>query len=263
MSLPRQCYQLIWVILREQGLYLVQISLKCSMKKFTVRSLVLGLAGVVLMSFNNKEVKQTEPLGTSNVLMYGTNPESCEVIEFDALNEVESANGAITKVYSEKTPVLVSAQLRTAQGNWQNTNTAVLFNTSNPNGKYENFKTPSAAAARPMGNVLTAGKESASGITVYDKGSRVELDFSAMGSITLKGIHVLDITEDEAASTLEMLDASGKVIKTMRLPVTGAYGATRLNTQNTPGVVKLRITFESKNNQGGSGAIDVIEFCRS
>lgn len=228
------------------------------MKKFTLRTVVFGLAGAVLMSFNSKD--QVKPAKATEMIVWGTNPESCEVIEFDEFNKVESANGVVSAIYSDNTPVQVSAQFLSAGGDYESLNAAVLVNTNQPDGR---FKTPSAAAARPMGNVLTVGDQKENGVEIRENGSRIELDFSAMGSITLKGIHILDITEDEAGSKLEMLDASGKVIRTMKLPVTGAHGATRLNTGNMPGVVKLRLTFESKNGKGGSGAIDVIEFCRS
>jgi hypothetical protein len=234
------------------------------MEKLLVKSLLLCFVSVGLFRCSSNEQVQAEPLTYSDAKFFGTSPESCEIIEFDEIKGVESVNGAVATVYSENTPVQVSAQLLTANGQFEPTNSAVLFNTTKPNGgKFKNFKTPSSAAIRPMGNVLTAGKLNGNGVAIYDKGSRIEMDFSAMGSITIKGIHVLDITQDESESTLELINSSGKVIKTMKLPVTGEFGATRLNTENTPGVVKLRVTFTSKDKKGGSGAIDVIEFCRS
>ncbi|WP_439880230.1 hypothetical protein ACSX1A_13825 [Pontibacter sp. MBLB2868] len=232
------------------------------MENFAVKSVFIGALGALLMNFTSKEQEQVEPLAASEVKYFGTSPESCEIIEFDAENGNISGSGSITTLYSQSTPVTVSAQVRSKGGTYENTASAVLFDTSSPQGKYRKFRTPNPDAIRPMGNILAAGKANGKDVAIYEQGSRLELDFSAMGSITLKGIHVLDITEDEANSKLEMLDSSGKVIKTLKLPVTGAYGATRLNTENTPGVVKVRITFESK-NKGGSGAIDVIEFCRS
>lgn len=233
------------------------------MEKFVLKSAFFCFLGLGLMRCTGNEEVQAEPLTYSDAKFFGTSPESCEIIEFDGSANVESVNGAVTTIYSENTPVTVNAQLLGNNGEFGQANAAVLFNTSKPNGKFKDFKTPTPAAIRPMGNVLTAGKQNGGNVMIHEKGSRIELDFSAMGSITLKGIHVLDITEDEAGSTVEMLDNNGKVIKTMKLPVTGTYGATRLNTEDTPGVVKLRVTFTSASKKGGSGAIDVIEFCRS
>ncbi len=51
------------------------------------------------------------------------------------------------------------------------------------------------------------------------------------------------------------------MIATYPLPVAGAGGTTPLVTGEVPGVAKLRVNFVSKNKKGGSGAIDVIQFC--
>lgn len=240
------------------------------MKKFTLKTLCVFAFSLVLMSCEN-ESDATSPFSASDSKNFGTAPGTCEVIEFDGYNDIETGAGAVTTVYSEGTPVRVSAQLRSSRGNsistdrgtYTNTNAAILYNTSQPDAKNKNFKTPNKDAIRPMGNVLTAGKANGKTTQIYDQGSRLEMDFSAMGSITLNAIHVLDITAEEADSKLELLDKNGKVIKTFNLPVTGAYGATRLNTEGTPGVVKIRVTFGGEGTRIGSGAIDVIEFCRN
>ncbi|GAB3198009.1 hypothetical protein GCM10027293_13800 [Pontibacter aydingkolensis] len=222
------------------------------------------------MSCEN-ESDATSPLSANGSKNFGTAPGTCEIIEFDEYNEVEAIAGAITTVYSEGTPVRVSAKLRSARGNnvatdrgnYLNNNAAILYNTSQPDPKNKNFVTPNKDAVRPMGNVLTAGKVQGNTTSIYDQGSQLEMDFSAMGTITLKAIHVLDITADEADSKLELLDRNGNVIKTFNLPVTGAFGATRLNTLDTPGVAKIRVTIGGEGKRAGSGAIDVIEFCRN
>lgn len=232
------------------------------MEKFTLKSLCVFVFSFVLLSCEN-ESDATTPLTVSDSKNYGTAPGTCEVIEFDGYNNIETNAGAVTTVYSEGTPVRVSAQLRSNRGEYTNANAAILYNTSQPDAKNKNFKTPNADAIRPMGNVFTAGKVQGKSTSIYDQGSRLEMDFSAMGSITLNAIHVLDITEEEADSKLELLDKNGNVIKTFKLPVTGAYGATRLNTEGTPGVAKIRVTLGGEGKRAGSGAIDVIEFCRS
>ncbi|MBC5993627.1 hypothetical protein [Pontibacter cellulosilyticus] len=232
------------------------------MEKFTLKSLCVFAFSFVLLSCEN-ESEATSPFTVSDSKNFGTAPGTCEVIEFDGYNQIETGAGAITTVYSEGTPVRVSAQLRSNKGDYQNTNAAILYNTSQPDAKNKNFITPNKEAIRPMGHVLTAGKVHGKSTAIYNQGSRVEMDFAAMGSINLKAIHVLDITEDEADSKLELLDKNGRVIKTFKLPVTGAYGATRLNTGDTPGVAKIRVTFGGEGKRAGSGAIDVIEFCRS
>ncbi|AKD02197.1 hypothetical protein POKO110462_20820 [Pontibacter korlensis] len=231
------------------------------MKKFTFKALVYCVFGVVLMGCDKTEEVGVDPFAASQSKNFGTDPTSCEIIEFDEYNPTESSFGAVTTVYSDNTPVRISAQQRMAKGKYFRQNTALLFDTGAPDRKNQHFRTPSPAAIRPMGKVLTVGRGNNQFASLYNKGCRIEMDFSAMGSINLKGIHVLDITEEESDSKLELLDADDNVIKTMQLPVTGAYGATRLRV-DTPGVVKLRVVFGKESARSGGGAIDVIEFCR-
>lgn len=215
----------------------------------------------VLMGCDKAEEVEMDPLAASQSKNFGTDPSSCEIIEFDEYTPAETSRGAVTTVYSQNTPVRISAQYRANRGRYLNQNAALLFNTGSPDRRNQEFRTPSPAAIRPMGQVLTVGRGNSKMAFLYSKGCRIEMDFSAMGSINLKGLHVLDITEEEADSKLELLDAEGTIIKTMNLPVTGAYGATRLRV-DTPGVVKLRIVFGSESSRNGGGAIDVVEFCR-
>lgn len=231
------------------------------MKKFTINALACCVFGVVLMGCDKTEEMEVDPFTASQGKNFGTDPTSCEIIEFDDYTPAETSKGAVTTVYSENTPVRVSAQYRIKDGRYFNRNTALLFNTGAPDSRNQEFRTPSPAAIRPMGQVLTVGHGNSKIASLYTKGCRIEMDFSAMGSINLKGLHVLDITEEEADSKLELLDAEGNIIKTMSLPVTGAYGATRLRV-DTPGVVKLRVVFGNESSRSGGGAIDVIEFCR-
>ncbi|WP_299756709.1 hypothetical protein [uncultured Pontibacter sp.] len=231
------------------------------MKKFTFNALFCCFFGVALMSCDKTEKVEVNALSASQGKNFGTDPTSCEIIEFDDYTPAETSKGAVSTVYSQNTPVRVLAQYRIKDGRYFNRNTALLFNTGAPDSRNQEFRTPSPAAIRPMGQVLTVGRGNSNMTFLYNKGCRIEMDFSAMGSINLKGLHVLDITEEEADSKLELFDAEGNIIKTMSLPVTGAYGATRLRV-DTPGVVKLRVVFGSESSRSGGGAIDVIEFCR-
>ncbi|MEJ8803049.1 hypothetical protein [Pontibacter sp. H249] len=239
------------------------------MKKFTLRSVCVFAFGFVLMGCE-KDNDSATPFAANDTKNFGTSPTSCEIIEFDGYNDIVTGGGAVTTVYSEGTPVRISAQLRSARGNnidtergvYLNNNAAVLYNTSQPDNRNKNYRTPNNNAIRPMGNVLTVGRQQGNSTAIYNKGSRLEMDFSEMGTITLNGIHVLDIEQNEADSKLDLIDKNGKIIKTFNLPVTGAYGATRLNTEETPGVAKIRVTFGGEGTSNGSGAIDVIEFCR-
>lgn len=226
------------------------------MKTITKNAMMLGVAGLLLMGCDKEEATEMQPLDAiAQEQNFGTDPTSCEIIEF------EEATGNVNTVYSQGTPVQVSAQLRLPNGKFKKNNTALVIDTSVPNP--QGFRTPNPAAIRPMGNILTIseGKGKKQAQAISDEGGRIELDFSAMGTITLKGIHILDIEKHEAATTIEVLDAKGRVLKTLHPPVTGAKGATRVSIEQK-GVAKLRVTFESTQKGKGGGAIDVIEFCR-
>lgn len=184
---------------------------------------------------------------------WGTDPTSCEIIEFEETEYL--ANSPIATAYSNGTPVTIAAQKAQTDGSYTSVPTARLFDTSGAPGIAGQFKTPNPNAMRPMGKILLTGQDESTA------SNRIELDFTAMSSITLKGIHVLDIEQDEAGSTVALYGTSGQLIKTMPLPVTGTHGATRLRI-DTPGVQKMVVTFVGKGSKPANGAIDVIEFCR-
>jgi hypothetical protein len=222
---------------------------------FITNIIALSLLGFVSMG-SEKEAQPAEPVAISEVKKFGTDPTSCEIIEFE---ESESSTSGITTVaYSNGTPVNIAAFQRQPDGSYKTENASRLFDTGAPAATLP-LRTPNTNAMRPMGRVLLVGNGAGSDTEMLS--GRIEMDFTAMGSITLKGIHVLDIEQDEAGSTVELYNQSGKLIKSMPLPVTGTHGATRLRI-DTPGVQKMVVTFNSKNNKSGNGAIDVIEFCR-
>ncbi|MFD2248282.1 hypothetical protein [Pontibacter ruber] len=228
------------------------------MQFFTIKTVVLGVMGLFLMGCDKEEKEVTEPFAYEQAKNYGTDPTSQEIIEF---NDSEIGTEVINTIYSFGTPIGIKAEQRLPNGKYKPVNVAKLFNTSSPTGDYTKFRTPNPKAFRPMGKILIINDAVDTEPNLYAGGGRIEVDFSAIGTVLLKGIHVLDIEENEAGSTLELLDKAGNVIKTMPLPVTGALGATRLRV-DTPGVAKLRVTFKSTEKRGGTGAIDVLEFNR-
>lgn len=223
----------------------------------TTHIITLSLLGSAMLGFEPAPQPAEKITYTSEVKRWGTDPTSCEIVEFE--ESEYTTNGVITTAYSNGTPITISGYKRQANGGYTSDNTARLFDTSGAPGIAGEFKTPNPNAMRPMGKVLRISNGGEQKETMQD--GRIELDFSAMGSITLKGIHVLDVEKDEDASTVELYNQSGEIIKTMPLPITGTHGATRLRI-DTRGVQKMVVTFAGKNNKNGNGAIDVIEFCR-
>lgn len=227
----------------------------CSMKSVTIKSLVLAFAGVSFMACGVESDEVVKPMSQEKVLNYGTIPGST-ILDFDETPGYTDKTYAL--VNSIKTAVNINAKRRLPNGKYQEENAALVIDTSNPNNQRTGgLVTPNPNSVRPMGNVLTVGK----GDGMNDKGGVIEIDFSSIGQVVMRGLHVLDIEEDEAGSTLELLNSSDQVIATYSLPVTGAGGTTPLITGDVPGVSKLRVNLVSKNKKGGSGAIDLIQFC--
>jgi hypothetical protein len=224
----------------------------CSMKSVAIKSLVLAFTGVSFMACGVESEEVVRPIIQNKVLNYGTIPGST-ILDFDEAPGYTDKTFAL--VNSIKTAVNIKAKRRLPNGKYLEENAALIIDTSNPNNK--SLVTPNPKSVRPMGNVLTVGK----GVGMYDKGGVIEIDFSSIGQVVMRGLHVLDIEEDEAGSTLELLNSSDQVIATYLLPVTGTGGTTPLITGDISGVSKLRVNFVSKNKKGGSGAIDLIQFC--
>lgn len=223
------------------------------MKMFTIKPLVFGVIGLFSMGCE-KDIEQADPFEFAVTKAFGTDPTSCEIIEFD------NYDAQTNTVYHNGTPIRVNAQRHFFNGRLKSENAAFIFNTSNPTGKYSDFRTPSPAAMRSMGEILTLGVDRGQNTEVANEGGVIEMDFSSYGTINLKGLHVLDIEQSEANSSISLIGKDGKVFKTMLLPVTGAKGATRLRIDQT-GVAKIQVTIKSNKKNKGSGAIDVIEFC--
>ncbi|MFT2010060.1 hypothetical protein ACMA1I_15405 [Pontibacter sp. 13R65] len=219
---------------------------------------LLGLIGALLFG-GGLPKRQPEPIHTSHTMFFGIDPSTCEVIEFD---EETPGQGLLSEIISEGTPVAITAQHRLPGGQYEQANVASLFDTSIPSARSTDFTTPNPQAMRSMGKVLTLGSSQPSQSGQSRTGGKLEVDFSAMSSITLKAVHVLDIRKEDAGSKLELINKKGEIFRTFELPITNTYGAIRLNTGDVKGVAKLRVVFGDEKQQRGGGAIDVIEFCR-
>ncbi|WP_187263182.1 hypothetical protein [Pontibacter beigongshangensis] len=219
---------------------------------------LLGLAGMLVLG-KTESPTRPEPIAISQEKFFGVDPSTCEVIEFmeDGLKQ-----GNISEILSEGTPVRITAQRRLSGGQYESENAASLFDTSYPVAETSDFETPNPNALRAMGKVLTVNGSEAGAPTLNKSGGKLELDFSAMNSITLKAVHVLDITKSDAGSKLELINKNGEIIRTFPLPITNTHGAVRLNTGDVKGVAKMRVVFGDEKHSTGGGAIDVIEFCR-
>jgi hypothetical protein len=224
----------------------------CSMKNSVIKSFLIMITGLSFLACGVK----FEQLVSKSYVKYGIIPGST-ILDFDELPGYTDKTYAV--INSIKTAINVQAKHRLVDGTLANTNTALLINTDQPNPQNSLVTPNSTNSLRPMGNVLTIGDRI--GASMYNKGGIIEVDFTGIGAVVMRGVHVLDIEEHESGSTLELLDNSGRVIATYTLPVTGKGGTSPLITGDIAGVSKLRVNIISGNNQEANGAIDVIQFC--
>ncbi len=227
------------------------------MKTFLYKALALSLATILFSSCEQETEAEIRPLTSSAVKKFGTVP-GATIINFDNttgyLNEVQVVKDSYTTL-----PVKIKAT--PFQNSKTSANSAYVYDTTNPDKRNEGYKAINQGPFQ-LGNVLTIGQDQGSSTTINDKGGVIEMDFSSFGSVVMRGIYVADIEESERGSTLEMLDNSGQVIYAMELPVTGAYTFQPVVFgQGVSNVAKLRVTIKSMNGKGGSGAIDVVQFC--
>lgn len=87
-------------------------------------------------------------------------------------------------------------------------------------------------------------------------GAKLDLDFSALGSVTVHNIDILDVEEGEAVGAAVNLYGAGDVLLlSLPLPSTGNNGYSREGLGSTSGVVRMEVLLN------GSGAIDNVYFC--
>lgn len=228
------------------------------MKTFLYKTIALAFASIIFASCEQETEAEVIPMTASMAKNFGTVP-GTTIINFSEttgfVNEVKVKKDSYTTL-----PVKITAT-RFQNGQPVSGNAALLYNTSNPDKRNSGYTAVNQGPFR-LGNVLTVGQTQGQNATINDKGGSIELDFSSFGTVVMRGLYIVDIDESERGSTLELLDASGQVIYKQELPVTGAYAYQPMVLgPGVAGVAKLRVNFKTTNGKGGSGAIDVIQFC--
>ncbi|MBC5775474.1 hypothetical protein H8S95_15460 [Pontibacter sp. KCTC 32443] len=229
------------------------------MKTILYKTLALVCITFLSTSCDQEIEAEVKPMTAMSTKKFGTVP-GTTIINFSEttgyLNEVKVMKDSYTTL-----PVKITAT-RFQNGQPVAGNAALVYDTTKPDKKNNGYTAVNRGPFQ-LGNILTVGQSQGANTTINDKGGVIEMDFSSFGSVVMRGLYIADIEENERGSTLELLDASGSVIYVTELPVTGAYTFQPmiLAGQGVANVAKLRVTFKSTNGKGGSGAIDVIQFC--
>ncbi len=160
------------------------------------------------------------------------------------------------------------------------TNAAVIFDSANPTGGDTDLGTPNQDFGGPgvgaggetgspfqndtaLGNVLIVAEDLVDGNgdglvddpdDVDNVGSMITLDFSALGSVTIFEITIIDVEAVEPAATVELFDGGGGSLGMFTLPQVGNNGVDTVSLGATSDVVTMVVTLN------GSAAIDNIVF---
>ncbi|GEO05121.1 hypothetical protein AAE02nite_27850 [Adhaeribacter aerolatus] len=181
---------------------------------------------------------------------------ACDMITFENAT-TRNASGFITNVASTGGQTIgVQGFRRTSGGpSYGTTNYANLFNTTgtNPGGSDD-----TDLMMAETGKVLIVNGTDNSGTPDdFANGSKLMLDFSSMGSVTLNSLTYLD--NEETGTTIRLYNAANMVVNTIPVPAMGDGSVQTVNLGNTAGVVRMEVILGSGNT--GSGAIDNIQFC--
>ena len=85
-------------------------------------------------------------------------------------------------------------------------------------------------------------------------GSAIEFDFTALGTVTVSMITIVDVEAIEEAATVEFFDGSGNTLAFFTLPQTGDNGVAFVDFGDVSGVETMLVLLN------GSGAIDNIVY---
>lgn len=188
------------------------------------------------------------------------NSKTWDVINFEQydtgfLTQVKSTNGA--------GPFMVMNKRREMNGTYSEGNFAMIFNTQTPTGDDADLYTGVGKVA-DLGKVLIINKDMESTPDDNQYGGTMILDFSSMGTVTLKDITVLDIDAYEDKSYVRLYGQNNKMLLEKKLNTTGNNTVQVVDLGATRGVMRLEVVLDGENggHPAGSGAIDNIKFSK-
>ncbi|MCC9168837.1 hypothetical protein [Pontibacter harenae] len=216
----------------------------------------------------------------------------CEMITFEPGTYKRGADGFVTELTSSagSGPVLVSAFRKiSTSSTYQTKSVANVFDSFQaktvqdqekaqqfhvqdlltPNTNYGGFGIGVGGAStayandRNLGNLLIINRSDNFNVAYdYSPGGKMIIDFSNLGTVTLKAVTVIDIDSYEAGSEVRMYGTDGELLKAVPMEVSGDNGVQVLNLGDTKGVQTMEVYLGLVNEETGSAAIDNIEFCR-
>jgi hypothetical protein len=225
------------------------------MKTFSTKTLALAFASLFLFSCErNNEQDTVEPMKASqDDNLIGYDPTTCNLVQTFG----EGTLPRVVDVIEEDGAVMiVKAQRRGHNGKYLNETEGLLLDAHDPATDLVNRMDASMMA---MSGLLTVADES--GQKANREGGRVTMDFSPVGSVTMKTMVFTDIAEEDKGSKVELYSRTGQLLEQKEIPARGKHETVIVSFDNIPGVAKAIVTFGAERSKMGSGAIARLQLC--
>ncbi|TPE45535.1 hypothetical protein [Pontibacter mangrovi] len=225
------------------------------MKTISTKIIAASLASISLFACNAEEEQElVEPMKASQEAdLVGYDPTTCNLVQNFGSGELPRA---VDIIEEDGAVMIVKAQRRGHNGKYLEETEGLLLDPSTPS---TNLINPFDAQMLGVYGLLTVGD--ASGEAVNEQGGRLILDFSPVGSVTMKTMVLTDIDEDEAGSKVELFSKTGQRLDEQLIPAKGDKAAVILSFDNVPGVAKAVVTFGADRRRAGSGAVARLQLC--
>jgi len=176
---------------------------------------------------------------------------TCYKVDFE-----NHSTGLIESISTDAGEVTILGRRRMADGETDLGNHAALFESGMPTGDDDDLYTDD------WGKVLIINQDRTDVPNDNQWGGQLELDFSAIGPVTMTSLRALDIDEYEDWSWVVLYDGEGNELYRVQLQPLGDNSKQTVDLGNTEGVMMMRIFLDGTGEEFvGSGAIDEIEFC--
>ncbi|WP_276498423.1 hypothetical protein [Pontibacter litorisediminis] len=225
------------------------------MKTISTKTLAVAFAGIFLFACDRQEEQElVEPMKASKEAdLIGYDPTTCNLVRHFGAGELPRN---VNIVEEDGAVMTVTAQRRGHNGKYLQETPAILLDAHDPaTDLVNNFD----ANIMGMSGLLTVSD--VSGQKANREGGRLNLDFSPVGSVTMKTMVFTDIAEEDRGSKVELFSAAGQLLDQQEIPPRGKNQTVFVSFDNVPAVTKAIVTFGAERKKVGSGAVSRLQLC--